>query len=429
MSKTRIWAVILLLISGAVGYFVYGSQFTNVPYVAHVPFRLGLDLNGGTHLMYRADTTQVAEGEVDGAMNSLREVIERRVNLFGVSEPLVQVVQGGNEQRLIVELPGVTDVGEAIRLIGKTPSLEFKLATTTEVGTSTVASLIETGFDGKYIEKAQLVFDPNSNEPIVALTFTDAGQALFADITANNIGSILAITLDDQPISLPVIRQEIRDGQAQISGGFTIEEARQLVRDLNYGALPVPIELISTQSIGPSLGEAVLNAGLKAGVIAFIAIAIFLILWYRLPGLVAVVAMTIYVIINLALFKLIPVTLTAAGIAAFILSLGMAVDANILIFERTKEELRRGKNLKDSVHEGFHRAWPSIRDSNFSSILTGAILFYLASTSVVKGFALVFMIGVFASMFTAITATRTLLYSLPLKDTKVGKFLFSSGIK
>jgi protein-export membrane protein SecD len=201
------------------------------------------------------------------------------------------------------------------------------------------------------------------------------------------------------------------------------------VRDLNYGALPVPIELISTQSIGPSLGEAVLNAGLKAGVIAFIAIAIFLILWYRLPGLVAVVAMTIYVIINLALFKLIPVTLTAAGIAAFILSLGMAVDANILIFERTKEELRRGKNLKDSVHEGFHRAWPSIRDSNFSSILTGAILFYLASTSVVKGFALVFMIGVFASMFTAITATRTLLYSLPLKDTKVGKFLFSSGIK
>jgi preprotein translocase subunit SecD len=164
MSKTRIWAVILLLISGAVGYFVYGSQFTNVPYVAHVPFRLGLDLNGGTHLMYRADTTQVAEGEVDGAMNSLREVIERRVNLFGVSEPLVQVVQGGNEQRLIVELPGVTDVGEAIRLIGKTPSLEFKLATTTEVGTSTVASLIETGFDGKYIEKAQLVFDPNSNE-------------------------------------------------------------------------------------------------------------------------------------------------------------------------------------------------------------------------------------------------------------------------
>lgn len=431
MLKTRITALILLILSVGIGFFVYASQFTNYPVVSKFPFKLGLDLNGGTHLTYRADTSKVED--VGGAMNSLREVIERRVNMFGVSEPIVQVERRGGvaearEDRLIVELPGVTDVGEAIKLIGKTPSLEFKIATTTTNGTSTEPVFLTTGLDGKFLKRAQLQFDQTANQPIVSIEFNDDGKKLFGEITSKHIGEVLAIFLDNQPISLPVIRQSITDGKAQISGAFTIEEARQLVRDLNYGALPVDITLISTQTVGPSLGEAVLNAGIKAGIIAFIVIALFLIFWYRLPGVIAVIALSVYVALNLAIFKLIPVTLTAAGIAAFILSIGMAVDANILIFERTREELKKGKSLFDAVHEGFHRAWPSIRDSNLSSIITGVILFYFASTSVVKGFALVFIIGVLTSAFTAITATRMFLYALPMKDNKVFRFLFSSGI-
>ena len=436
MLKTRITALILLILSVGIGFFVYASQFNTYPYVAKIPFKLGLDLNGGTHLTYRADTSEVPN-DVKGAMSSLREVIERRVNLFGVSEPIVQVEEKGGigevkENRLIVELPGITDVGQAIKLIGKTPLLEFKVVDSKSVASTTASgtpTFIETGLTGKYLTKAILQFDQTTRQPYVGLEFNDEGKKLFADLTKKNIGNILAIFLDNQPISLPVVRQEISDGRAQISGGFTLEEAKQLVQDLNYGALPVPITLISTQSIGPSLGEAVLNAGVKSGKIAFIVIAIFLIIWYRLPGVIAVLALGLYVALNLAIFKLIPVTLTAAGIAAFILSLGMAVDANILIFERTKEELRKGKNLRDAVREGFHRAWPSIRDSNSSSIITGAILFYLASTSVVKGFALVFIIGVLTSMFTALTATRTFLFALPMKESKLFKFLFSSGIK
>ncbi len=199
---------------------------------------------------------------------------------------------------------------------------------------------------------------------------------------------------------------------------------------MNYGALPVPVELVSTQTIGASLGAGALDDSLYAGLIAFIAVAIFLILWYRVPGLVAVIALGIYTALNLALFKLIPVTLTSAGIAGFILTLGMAVDANILIFERTKEELRRGKALPDAIKEGFHRAWLSIRDSNLSSIITAVILYYFASTPVIKGFALVFGLGVLVSMFSAITASRTLLVAVGAKgEGKFARFLFGSGIK
>jgi protein-export membrane protein SecD len=234
--------------------------------------------------------------------------------------------------------------------------------------------------------------------------------------------------------SMPVINEEIRGGKAVISGNFTgsagIKEARDLVNNLNLGALPVPIELISTQVIGASLGKNAVESSVNAGILAFIVISLFLIIWYRLPGLLAVIALAIYTAINLAIFKLIPVTLTASGIAAFILSVGMAVDANILIFERMKEELKRGRELGDAVKEGFARAWLSIRDSNTSSIITALILFFFSSTSMVKGFALVFLIGVLVSMFTAITASRTLL--LAIRNDKAGrllKFLFGAGFK
>lgn len=428
--KIRIFAVLLLIISGLVGYGVYYSNTPDHGWISKYPFKLGLDLNGGTHLTYKADTSKIT-GNVGETMDALRDTIERRVNLFGVSEPIVQVEESSGENRLIVELPGVTNVAEAIKQIGKTPLLEFKVmkkdanATSTEI---TANSFIDTQLTGGYLKRATVQFTNGTNEPVVSLDFNDEGKKLFAEITKNNVGNVVGIFLDGGLLSAPVVREEIRDGSAQISGNFNVKSARELVQNLNYGALPVPIELISTETVGPSLGKAVLDAGVKAGIISFIVVSIFLIVWYRLPGIVAVVALAMYVIFNLALFKFIPVTLTAAGIAGFILSIGMAVDANILIFERTKEELRKGKSIKEAVHEGFARAWLSIRDSNSSSIITGLILYYFASTSVIKGFALVFVLGVLVSMFTAITATRAMLYSLPQTENKFIRFLFSSGL-
>lgn len=436
----------LLIIAAAIGYFVYASQ---QPDAKH-PFRLGLDLSGGTHLVYQADVSKLAQGDIKDSMSSLRDVVERRVNLFGVSEPLVQTEQGAalsskeSAYKLIVELPGVTDVDEAVRSIGATPSLEFKLVTadamrdfeakvstfasTTDQQLAYLALFKETGLTGRMVAKASLEFNTTTNQPVVGLNFTSDGRDLFAKITKDNIGNYLGIFLDGAPISVPVVRDQIADGKAQISGSFTVDEAKKLVRDLNYGALPVPITLISTQTIGPSLGQAAVKGGISAGLVSFIIIGLFLIIWYRLPGVVAVIALGVYTVLMLALFKLIPVTLTAAGIAGFILSIGMAVDANILIFERMKEELARGRGVWDAMHEGFARAWLSIRDSNISSIITGVILYYFGSTAVITGFALVFVIGVVVSMFTAITASRLFLYAVaPARTTKLTQFLISNG--
>ncbi len=437
MWKYRIGALVLIAVAALIGYFVYTTELGQSDYA----FKLGLDLKSGSHLVYKADTSTLASGEVGGAMTTLREVIERRTNLFGVSEPIVQVEQGGvlggGENRLIVELPGVTDLKQAIALIGATPLLEFKLVRSEveklskeELDKKTLDEVfMSTQLTGRFVEKAQLQFDQNTNEPLVLLNFNTEGNTLFAKITKENIGRVLAIFLDGVPISTPVIKQEITGGNAQISGGFTPQEARDLVRNLNYGALPVPISLVSTQTIGATLGDEAVQAGLFAGLWSFLIIAAFLVLWYRLPGLIAVLALVLYLVLTLAIFKLIPVTLTAAGIAGFILSLGMAVDANILIFERMKEELARGKKLPDAIREGFARAWLSIRDSNLSSIITAVVLFYFASTPVVKGFALVFGLGVITSMFSAITASRSFLFALGVKgEDRFVRFLFGSGV-
>jgi preprotein translocase subunit SecD len=451
MIKRRFWAVVLILVSTLIGYFVYSSEMSGSN-----KFKLGLDLNGGTELVYKADLSKSTStpAEITSSMNVLRDVIERRVNVFGVSEPVVRVERVGftgaeSEQQLIVELPGVTDIDKAVAMIGSTPTLEFRLAATnsdelakTINASSTVAQkeavaekMFEyTGLTGRLLQKSALEFNQTTGEAMVSLQFNSEGDALFAKITGENVGRKLAIFLDGNLVSMPNIKEKITGGNAVISGGFTssegIKEARKLVDDLNLGALPVPIQLISTQTVGASLGHDAVAAAMKAGLIAFIVIAIFLIIFYRLPGLLAVVALGIYTAINLALFKLIPVTLTAAGIAGFILSVGMAVDANILIFERMKEEIKRGRELGDAVQEGFKRAWTSIRDSNISSMITAIILYAFSSTSVVKGFALVFFIGVAISMFTAVVATRTLL--LAIKHDKAGRvlsFLFGGSIK
>jgi preprotein translocase subunit SecD len=286
---------------------------------------------------------------------------------------------------------------------------------------------------GRYLERAELVFGNGqggslSNEPIVSIRFNDEGGELFERITRENTGELLAIFLDGELVSSPRINEPIAGGQAIISGNFAVEEARLLVRNLNFGALPVPIVLDTTQTIGSSLGEEALHAGVRAGVIGFVLLALFMILWYRLPGVIAVLALIMYVVMMLALFKVIPVVLTAAGIAGLILSIGLAVDANILIAERIKEELRDGKDTEEAIKEGFDRAWLAIRDSNIAHIIAGVILFWFG-TALIKGFALVFSVGVIVSMVSAISISRTLLIVLPVDaKTRFGRFLMSSGL-
>lgn len=413
MSGKRALALIVFVLAVLLGYFVYTTNTSQSSFA----FKLGLDLNGGTQLVYRADVSGVDESEVLEATEALRDVIERRVNVFGVSEPLVQLEEGstiaGNpERRLIVELPGVTEIDRAIEVLGKTPLLEFKLQrdglpqTQEELAKLTADQVFApTALTGRFLEKAQIEFPQNTGaglgQPMVLLQFNEEGRKLFAEITRNNTGKLLAIFLDGVPISTPVIQEEIPDGNAVISGAFSIEEARELVRNLNLGALPVPIELIGSQVVGATLGHDAIDAGLMSGMYGFIFVSLFLIFWYRKPGLLAVVSLAIYVALMLALFKLIPITLTAAAIAGLVMSIGMAVDANVLVFERLREELRDGKIMSIAIHESFMRAWSSIRDSNISNLITATILFWFG-TSLIKGFALVLLLGVVVNVFTSV---------------------------
>ena len=411
----------------------------NIPQYFNVPFHLGLDLQGGTHLVYEADLSQIEKNRYGEAMDGVRDVIERRVNLFGVAEPLVQIDKVGSHYRLIVELAGIKDVGQAVKMIGETPSLDFREERLQEETQSILdrqkqgdqSAMVEdpyfyppTALTGKYLTKAEVSFDQNTNKPEVNLQFDDEGAKLFEEITSKNVGKRIAIYLDGQPISAPNVQEAITGGKARITGTFSLEEAKLLVKRLNAGALPVPIKLINQETVGASLGEISLKQSLFAGLIGLLAVAVFMILWYRLPGLLAVFALFIYTAIVLAIFKLISVTLTLAGIAGFILSIGMAVDANILIFERTREELRAGKSLGGAIEEGFKRAWSSIRDSNVSSLITCLILFWLG-TSVIKGFALTLAIGILVSMFSSISVTRTFLRLTT--NTRVGKWKWMWG--
>ncbi|MDB5225051.1 MAG: protein-export rane protein SecD, preprotein translocase subunit SecD [Candidatus Adlerbacteria bacterium] len=445
MFAIRYWAVVVLIVAAAVGYFVFATTGTG----GRFDFKLGLDLSGGSHLVYNADTSKIAAADINDSLASLREVVERRVNAFGVGEPLVQTEQGGalgsGQHRLVVELPGITDVNEAVRLIGATPVLEFKLvragqednlsitSSTTGAVTPNPAAFEDTGLTGAYLQRSSVQFGNGqgalATQPVVRVDFNAEGAKLFGDITTKNTGRQLAIFLDGVLLSAPVLQTPITDGVAIISGGnITAEFAKEMVRNLNLGALPVPISLASTETIGATLGEEALHAGLYAGILGFAILSLFMIFWYRLPGVVAVVSLVIYVILMLALFKLIPVVLTAAGIAGFILSVGLAVDANVLIAERIKEELAAGKSAKEAISHGFSRAWLAIRDSNIAHIIAGVILFWFG-TSLIKGFALVFGLGVLISMLSAITISRTFLMALGVKaESGWGRFLMRSGL-
>lgn len=441
-------ALLVLVFGGLLGYFVYSTTLNEE---SAYPFKFGLDLAGGSRLVYEVDTSGFEAAEVPELMNVLREVIERRINVFGVSEPVVQVERSSfaaevQTDRLVVELPGVADAAAAAREIGKTPLLEFKLIDMARAQAQVIAEqsgaevpeldfgniYVDTGLTGRYLERAELVFGQStggglSNESIVSITFNSEGAELFEQITRAHVGEQLAIFLDGVVMSSPRINEPISGGRATISGNFTPTEARELVRNLNFGALPAPVTLVGTQTIGSSLGAEALHAGVYAGVVGFILLIAYMIVWYRLSGIVASLALIMYVIIMLALFKFIPVVITAAGIAGFILSIGLAVDANILIAERMKEEFRAGKRTDVAIKDGFDRAWLAIRDSNFTHVIVGVILFWFG-TALIKGFAFVFVLGVFVSMFSALTIARTLLLALPVTaESTVGAFLLGSG--
>lgn len=445
----RIITAAILVLGGFLGY-VDGASFLGGPFRHALPFRLGLDLQGGSHLVYRADTSVIGGRDVDEAMAGLRDVIERRVNFFGVTEPLVQVQKSGGDHRLIVELAGVFDIGEAIQIIGQTPFLEFRTERPEEERSQMLKELginegeqipvdaqipndvfyVPTQLTGRYLKDAAVAFGDGTSSlgPSVSIQFNDEGAEIFQQLTGDNVGKTIAIYLDGIPISTPVVQGEISGGQAQITGNFSNEEVRDLVRNLNSGALPLPIELISQQSVGPTLGIVALEKGVRAGVYAIIAVAIFLLVWYRLPGIIGIFSLVLYTIILLFIFKLFGITLTTAGIAGFILSIGMAVDANILIFERVKEEIRHGKNFDGAIREGFSRAWTSIRDANTSTLITSAILFWFG-TSIVKGFALTLGVGVFVSLLCAFLVTQTLLLAVGLRNKKSSAFLYGSGLQ
>ncbi len=533
-KKTWLTFCGILILTGLAGVVVWpgGPDIKIGKYFKELKYHLGLDLQGGAHLVYETDVSKIPLQEREAAVLAARDVIEKRINVFGISEPIVQVTKVKENKRIIVELPGIKDVNQAIGMIGQTPILEFKEQDNTpapvlteeqkkeievynaiaqkkaedvlqkvlkhedfsnlakefsdcpskekggdlgwfskgmmvpefeeavfalkkdeitqklvktdfgyhiikktderetiknkekiqEIKTSHILIKTKserdyipykdpwkyTGLTGKQLKKSYLEFNNNTNEPQVGIEFNNEGKKLFGEITKRNIKKPVAIFLDGVPISTPVVNEAITSGQAIISGNFSLPEAQELIKRLNAGALPVPIKLISQQTIGPSLGKISIDESCKAGKIGLILVALYMILFYRSKGFLAVLALGIYTIIVLAIFKLIPVTLTLAGIAGFILSIGMAVDANILIFSRIREELKAGKPRDLAIEEGFKRAWLSIRDSNVSTLITCFILFWFG-TSMIRGFGITLSIGVLVSMFSAITITRTLL--------------------
>lgn len=377
--------------------------------------RLGLDLKGGTQLVLEADMSQVAQQSRTNALESVHEVVERRVNFFGISEPNVQTSQTGENYRVIVELPGISDINEALNTLGATARLEFREFKEESTSSAYFAAIENTNpvnITGADLKKAEVAFDSTTGEPIVSFELTEDGGKKFAEVSTRLVDKRLAIFLDDFPLSAPYVKNPITDGRGIISGGFDAASAKKLALQLSAGALPTPIKVIEQKNIGATLGQESITKSVRAGLIGLTLVALFMLLRYGKMGFIADIALIIYGLWSYALFRLIPVTLTLPGIAGFILSIGMAVDSNILIFERMKEELRKGKPWFVSMELGFGRAWDSIRDANFTTIMTGLILYnplnwnFLPLSGMVRGFALTLLIGVAVSLFTGIIVTR-----------------------
>ncbi len=429
---------ILILLIGAVALYVDffpGARFvvfSNIDAGFNQPLdtKLGLDLKGGFSATYQAVPVPGTTTQPDAAaMDTIRNIVENRVNSTGAVEAVVET-QGDNQ--ILVQIPGATDRKTVEGLVGQSGLLTFipldratygyqDLTTGTSIaGTKPLPIAgqdVKTGFpqplfSGDQVDGSQVnvFYDTQQNPPVwaVNLALKSTASTAFSTWSSANVGSYFMIVLDNKVVEVPFIKSAITTGKAEISGGFTAQTAQQLATILQYGALPFPLVQLSSSDIPATLGQSFLNETLLAGAIGILLVGLFMLVYYRLPGAIAVMALSYYGIVVLAIFRIVPVTLTLAGIAGFVLSVGMAVDANILIFERTKEELRTGKTLVSAVEAGFNRAWNSILDSNVSSLITATIL-YFGGSSTVKGFALVLMIGVLTSMFTAVTVSRTLL--------------------
>ena len=402
-TKNLSYLFLIVLVAVAAGFFVYPKGFG----ARILPWRLGLDLVGGSYLIYEVDMTGITAAERGSVFSGLRDVMERRINAFGVSEPRVTTAKRGDSYQLIVELAGIKDSEEAIKQVGKPALLDFREVKLKGEGDKQEVEFIATGLTGRYLSSSQVSSNQTTGQPVILINFNSEGAKLFEAITKKNLGKPVAILLDGQVISSPVVQEAIAGGNAQITGSFDYKEAQRLVQLFNAGALPAPINLISQQTVGSSLGADSLQKAIFAGLIGTLAIIVFMLLYYRSLGLVSALALVIYIVFTLGLFKLIGITMTLSGIAGFILSIGMAVDANILIFARTKEETAKGLSHSGALEEGFRRAWPSIRDSNVSTILTSVILYYMTS-SFVRGFALALLLGVLLSMLSAITVSRVI---------------------
>ena len=417
----KIWLISFIFLVTAIATIIslpYGINFKIGSFQVNKKFdlKLGLDLAGGSQLIFEADLSKVPTEKQKTAVDGVRNVIERRVNLFGVSEPTVQTSNFEGRQRIIVELPGIKNTEDAISLIGQTAQLAFMEVKDIPATKSASASatLVPTSLTGADLSSAGVEFDSQTGKPAISLQFTDDGGKKFEEITARNVGRPVVIVLDNSVLSQPTVSERITGGKAQISGSFTVEEAKELAIQLNAGALPVPVKLVQETSIGASLGADSIKQSILAGVVGISMVAIFMVLTYGKLGLVADIGLFVFGAITLALYKLIPVTLTLPGIAGFMLSIGMAVDSNILIFERFKEEKPK-HNISDALEISFGRAWDSIRDANIATLVTCFILAnpldwsILPSSGPVRGFAITLALGIFISLFTGIYVSRNLL--------------------
>ncbi len=433
MKQYRMISFILIIVIIAVWMVLPNNSGIHIGGIdREIKTRLGLDLVGGVQALLEADLPEGADVSSED-INTARAIVENRVNGLGVEEAIVQ--QAG-DRRIVVELPGETDPEKALETIKQTGVLEFVEMGLTPVLEGTVietdlgisdpnqevaspdtaddseGEIYHTVLTGSALKSVSVTTTPTGGYQ-VAFELTGEGADIFGDYTTNHIGEILGIVLDKEVISTPQIQSAITEGSGVITGNFTYESANSLAVQLRYGSLPIPLKVVESRTVGPTLGEDSLQKSLIAGIIGLIVVVLFMALYYRLPGILADVALLVYAVITFALFKFIPVTLTLPGIAGFVLSIGVAVDANVLIFERLKEELRAGRTLRQAIDLGWDRAWPSIRDSNLSTLITCAILFWFGSTfgaSIVKGFSLTLAVGVLVSMFTAIIVTRNFLH-------------------
>jgi preprotein translocase subunit SecD len=394
------------------------------------PLRLGLDIQGGMEVVLKADMSQIAEADRVAALESARDIISRRVDLFGVNEPVIKTLQQGDEYRIQVQLPGVTDPDQALQLVGQTAVLSFRLPAEVTEQQATAGGMVSldnlftaTELTGKNLKRATVQFDPQTQQPVIGLEFDSQGQQLFGDITSQHVGKALAIFIDQSIVTMPVIQTPILDGRAVISGTFSLEEAKQLAIQLNAGALPVPITVLEQRTVGPTLGQEAVEGSIKAGLVGILAVMVFLIVIYKLRGVLATISLVIYGVITLAVYKWLGVTLTVPGIAGLLLSVGMAVDSTILIFERIKDEQRLGKTFNQALELGFGRAWNSIKDANVATAVTAFILInpldlpFLNSSGLVRGFGVTLLLGIVMSLFTGVVVMRTLL-RLFLKDNR-----------